>query len=594
VLTAVKALGEVVLKSEPQSELSRQLDDPGAGGRVTKVAAVTLVQEREGWRYFGVEPEDYVTDKKERYLYKKGSANGPDFSPTARLVEAKKTVPNKLLNWFKVLDKGIDIKEKERAFLTRVSQCLQESKEQIQVDVAEYRGSIPKKEQILLTLKLRLTDGSARYPGDWPVFRKLLLQQIREKEYRLVAEDKVCSVCGQRKAKVLGNASVYKFYTEDKIGFIAGGFDKKRSWRNFPLCTECREALLVGRRYVEGKLSFRFCGLSYYLIPHSLMDNYEVLEEVMYILEGTKKKAALTEDMKRQLTGDEDDILYLLKGCKDVLTLNFFFMKKSNAAERILLLVEDVLPSRLRRIFAAKDWVERLLPSSTFTFRTLRSFFAKSDSNKGNYDLDKYFLNLVHCVFKDRPVQRSFVLLFMMQRIRQEFVNQGYFHSAIRDALLGLFFLHNLNLIEMEVQELVEERKFENYFAKFGSTFTHPLKKGLFLLGVLTEMLRRKQYSEREATPFDKNLKSLKLTERDLKGLLPKVQNKLEEYGSFDKGKKLLAGEAAWYLLQAGDGWKLSVDELNFYMAAGMNLHQEIADLVYGPREKKEKKEEAS
>ncbi|HHY36211.1 MAG TPA: hypothetical protein GX518_00835 [Firmicutes bacterium] len=30
-LAAVKDLGEVVLQLEPQSELSRQLDDPGAG-----------------------------------------------------------------------------------------------------------------------------------------------------------------------------------------------------------------------------------------------------------------------------------------------------------------------------------------------------------------------------------------------------------------------------------------------------------------------------------------------------------------------------------------------------------------------------------
>ena len=30
------------------------------------------------------------------------------------------------------------------------------------------------------------------------------------------------------------------------------------------------------------------------------------------------------------------------------------------------------------------------------------------------------------------------------------------------------------------------------------------------------------------------------MTERDFKGLLPKVQNKLEEYDSFDKGKRQL------------------------------------------------------
>jgi len=97
-------------------------------------------------------------------------------------------------------------------------------------------------------------------------------------------------------------------------------------------------------------------------------------------------------------------------------------------------------------------------------------------------------------------------------------------------------------------------------------------------------MLLRKQYKEREARPFLKNLKGLRMNEWDLKGLLPKVQNKLEEYESFDKGKKTVAKEAANYLLTAGDDWKVSVDEMNFYFAAGMNLCDEVAKIVY-PKE---------
>lgn len=100
-------------------------------------------------------------------------------------------------------------------------------------------------------------------------------------------------------------------------------------------------------------------------------------------------------------------------------------------------------------------------------------------------------------------------------------------------------------------------------------------------MGSLTELLLRKQYKERSAKPFLKNLKSLKMTERDFKGLLPKVQNKLEEYDSFDKGKRELAAEVANYLLLAGDDWYMSVDELNFYFAAGMNLTNEVTKVIY-------------
>jgi len=75
------------------------------------------------------------------------------------------------------------------------------------------------------------------------------------------------------------------------------------------------------------------------------------------------------------------------------------------------------------------------------------------------------------------------------------------------------------------------------------------------------------------------------MTERDFKGLLPKVQNKLEEYDSFDKGKRQLASEVANYLLLAGDDWTVSVDELNFYFAAGMNLTNEVAKVIYLDKE---------
>jgi CRISPR-associated protein Csh1 len=71
------------------------------------------------------------------------------------------------------------------------------------------------------------------------------------------------------------------------------------------------------------------------------------------------------------------------------------------------------------------------------------------------------------------------------------------------------------------------------------------------------------------------------MNEIDIKGLLAEVQNKLEEYDSFDKGKRQIAEEASKYLLEAGDNWKMSVDEINYYFACGLNLADKIAEIVY-------------
>jgi len=71
------------------------------------------------------------------------------------------------------------------------------------------------------------------------------------------------------------------------------------------------------------------------------------------------------------------------------------------------------------------------------------------------------------------------------------------------------------------------------------------------------------------------------MNENDFKGLLPKLQSKLEEYDAFDKGKRILAREAANYLLLAQDKWQMPVDELNFYFAAGMNMADEVTKIIY-------------
>ena len=107
------------------------------------------------------------------------------------------------------------------------------------------------------------------------------------------------------------------------------------------------------------------------------------------------------------------------------------------------------------------------------------------------------------------------------------------------------------------------------------------LKKGLFLLGALTERLLRVQYQERGSAPFWETLKSLKMNAIDLQGLLPKARNKLQEYSRFGPGEATLFQKASAYLAQVDLPWKMSVDELNFYFALGMGLFPKVADYVY-------------
>jgi len=585
-LSAVKEIGQLIIEREGRELLEVLVEDPDSSGNYKKVITIVLEQRGSKWEFAGVELDDYEKTKIMKYLYRSGAANGADLTPTAKLSgKPEGTFNRKILGWFNILDeKDLKISQQDREFLTQLKEQIDQNGDYIKKEILRIRDETPNKIGILVTLKLK-QNGNVQYVGDFPIFKKLLIQQVSKKNEKCAAKDKVCSICGEKKNVVIGNLDTYAFYNLDKIGYITGGFKEENAWKNFPTCQECKLALEEGKKYIEKNLTFKFCGIEYNLIPKFIAGTDMIPEEVLDIFASTSKLVSLKQDVIDRLTSDEDDILYYLKDIKDVITLNFLFLKKMNAAERILLLIEDVFPSRLRRIFDAKYKTDQVFESK-FTFGSIRNFFSKSDLNKRNYDLDGYFLDIIDRVFKDRPVSYHFLLQFIMKKIRHEFINEGYFYQAVKDGLMTIFFLQKLELIKME-EEVMEERLFDDLFKKYGPTFETPLKRGLFLLGALTELLLRKQYKERGARPFMKNLKSLKMGESDFKGLLPKIQNKLEEYDSFDKGKRLLAKEAANYILLAQDRWQMPVDELNFYFAAGMNMVDEVAKIIY-PDEKPE------
>ena len=63
----------------------------------------------------------------------------------------------------------------------------------------------------------------------------------------------------------------------------------------------------------------------------------------------------------------------------------------------------------------------------------------------------------------------------------------------------------------------MELRIFDDMFNKYGQMFKTPLKKRIVSIRFIDQMLLRKQYTERGAKPFIKNLKSLKMTEEILR-----------------------------------------------------------------------------
>ena len=527
---------------------------------------ILLSEEDRSFTFHGVEVEEAHIDFK-KYLFRNGSSRGTNYSPTARITTIDNTFHQKVLGWFKKF-KGV-----ENPYFSSIYELLMSNQEEIVCELQEKFGEL--KDRAILSLKI-----NGQFLYDLPLFVEKFLFLVNEKDLELCAENQVCSVCGEQKEIVIGKMSVFRFYTLDKPGFIAGGFHENLAWRNFPVCLNCKAFIEEGRKIIEEKLRFQFYGLSYLLIPKFILSSQissDDYEDILHLLFSQSKDIRLQDRSIQSFMTTEEDVLAVLADTQNTISLQLLFLQKIQSAERILLLIEDVLPSRLREIFQAKAYVERVLnfTDRQFHFGMVRTFF--------NNNVDRYFLTIVDRVFKKEPLHFTFLLPFIMREIRRDFYeiesNPNFFYK-VRQAISVILFLEQCRVLKMKGGSVVPSR-FDALFETFGQQMDTNEKKAIFLLGALTQMLLDVQWKERGSQPFLKQLMGLKMDERTVKGLLPKVINKLKEYDVYQRSHRQLAEDISSLFMMSQKNWKMSVDELNFYFVCGMNLVSKVKECLF-------------
>ncbi len=547
--------------------------------------------------YIGAKPYPFDEQDLPLYLYKKAKgSNPPTLTPTLLLnrgaVERSLKNARNAYRKLRALDSSLpDSELTNEALWPRMAQ-----------DIAKAIEGTRKRERILLTVRI---DGC--WMGERGDFRRALLTKFHEEGRESLVQGR-CAVCGEEK-EVSGDISPFKFYTIDKPGYVVGGFDKTLAYKAFPLCYHCRDLIQRGRQHVEANLTFAFAPrIRYLLIPDFIFGKEVVRQDVLDILTQDREQRqqrlhTLSRREMRRITADEEDILDLLSQERDVMTFHFLFMTRQQGREAIDLYIQDVYPSRLRALFQAKSTVDRALRipredgtwrDYDFTYATLYRFFSKADPNKRNPDLLRHFYNLVDRTFRAAPVSANYLIPFLMAQIRHEVItpdrrDQGLYRFTILDALASLMFILFTTGKEVPMSNQTPST-LEAYLESLPA-LDDDLKKGVFLLGALTERLLRVQGLERGNAPFWKSLKSLKMNATDFQGLLPRVRNKLQEYDRFGRGEAALFQLASSYLAQTKTPWKMSVDELNFYFALGMGLFPQVAPYIYPQHDESQQEE---
>ncbi|MGM0500500.1 MAG: type I-B CRISPR-associated protein Cas8b/Csh1, partial [Bacillota bacterium] len=307
---------------------------------------------------------------------------------------------------------------------------------------------------------------------------------------------------------------------------------------------------------------------------------FEILEDLE-----EHKKLSLEDDTRTALTNAQDDIFAAMSDFNNYVNFNLMFYEEQNSAFRILLYIEDILPSYLQKIFQAKTKVERSdifknlsgsdgLFDLRFKFNLLSDFFYVNPNHKP--DFTKQFLEITNKIFKGESIAYQLLINRFISHLREKFKNKQHTKYDNLKAIMILKFLKNLGLLprkeELSVANVEVDTEYKKRIQEFleqhHDVLDSDIKRMVFLEGVLAKKLLNIQQQERSSAPFRARLNSLKLNEKIVKRLYTEIINKLEEYDKnyYHQLEEMIAD----YILES-DFEAVSNDELSFYFVTGMN-----------------------
>jgi len=606
-INSIMKIGQYVelLEGKPDS-IDNFIQDPNEKNNIHKV--IMIVLNKGDLSYVGVEIEGYRNNYLKKYLYRHGSSRGTDITPTSKYAgNISTTFKNKILKCLKNISKNgkkIGLNNDELEIVTKIYNTIENSKNDI-IDTLNKRiVDIDKKEGAILTLVF-VENEIKHYVGDINLFQKVLQYSAKEKYFnkynkKSLGKNQICSVCKQNQPEVYGFVNTYNFYTIDKPGFVSGGFNHEDAWKNFPVCYKCAIRLELGKKYINEKLIFNFYGFKYMIIPKFF--NNENIEEILEILEHdfeTKQHEIMNISYKNEsinrLTSAENEIFEIISEQKNYVSFDLLFYFEKQAAFNILLHIEDVLPSRLKKLFQTKkrlDQIDIFKDLTTkenkrviiFNFSILRLFFPRISKKRSS---DKYFLEITEKIFSLKAIDYYFILKTIMIQIRSSFIKDEYLKINCLKAYLLLNYLTELGIlykggVSMNIHPIKNlqdsfkspdtkiSEKIEHFFDSHKGFFNNSEKKASFLVGILIQFLLNIQYEDKGVTPFRSKLQGLKLTEALLKKIAIEAQEKLEQYNK--NYYKELENVIAQYMVSCGSKWSLSNEEISFYFTMGMNL----------------------
>ncbi|MHA1694077.1 MAG: TIGR02556 family CRISPR-associated protein, partial [Candidatus Helarchaeota archaeon] len=389
------------------------------------------------------------------------------------------------------------------------------------------------------------------------------------------------------------------FYTVDKVSFISGGFNPIFAWKNYPVCPDCALALHAGARYVENCLRFTFTGYNYFLLPKLLNFNDNQMRDLLKKLKNYES-FWLDESKKSRIQRTENFIFRKLSNWENIVNFNFLMYKKTNAEFNIILFLQEIPPTRLKKIIKTQDNINQnysfllsVLNNVKYEenlFYVLKGFFI---GDKEDLDFQKAYLSIIRGIFYLKPINLELLLNRFMAKIRREMYKKSKLPAKVSviNGLRIILFFKELNILTKRRNYMQDIRgPYNEYFERY-PIFEDAVQKALFLEGVLAGRLLNIQYNNRGSEPFFDRLNGLKIDEKIAKRVLPEMINKLEEYNENKKYLKEIESAISSYFMNS-NFCSYSIDELSFYFSLGLTQYHDFLQFILNSEKEDNNKED--
>jgi CRISPR-associated protein Csh1 len=367
------------------------------------------------------------------------------------------------------------------------------------------------------------------------------------------ADDKLCAITYQHAPEVWGRVDTLGFTVND-IPFSRNGFNAKDSYKMFPVAPEVVKILEGTMNVLESELAFNFVAMPDLRKRARLAkDFYEKAK--MSAIEA-KENARTLSNLTQALVNTETFFSKHLKNAPNDVYYDVFFYEQKQAQFAIKLHVSDILPSRFREIFNAKNLIETKYYPITqkvskekkeyaynIRFATIKEYFSIKT------EPEPVFFKIIEAVFYQNLLNETQILNAFMAKIIIAFKSipkDGSF--AFEDHVKHSFCIHQffqtLQLFgkmkenNQETQVCLSASDFVAQHAHFFPE-SDTWKKAAFYLGCATQTLLWAQHKHLDSEPFAKNLNGLQIGYKEIQDIVPKLLAKGEEYaGIRDKNDK--------------------------------------------------------